>query len=1136
MMRQKLLLLVAVWVMSLFVGTSAWGQTITSTIVGQVNDPSGGAVPEAQVTARNAETGIATLGASESSGTYTIPQLQPGIYNITVAKSGFATYEVTGIRVSSSQTVRVDVELKVGAVQQVVSVNGEAPLVHTDTQTISSSMPTRMIEDLPKSSQSIDTLIGLVPGASYLGSDANIAGSGYWGGNDWNLNGVSIQDASNGRGAGTYGLGLITLPSTNALQEFKVSSGALNAEFRNTAGVSMVLKQGTNRFHGEAYGYFENKNLNANSFLNNARGQARPDYDRDQYGGLIGGPIKKDKLFFFVDIFHFRQVTPTIVSLEFPSAAMRQGDFSALCTTFTSGLCTSGTQLYNPQTGAPYAANYINPTTFDSRATALMAYLPVPNLTTNAVALPSGVSNYQAAVANRYPKTNLDTRMDWQISKTDSLNGFFRWSNSPSWFQASGSTPPNWGNYANFRDEDWAVSATETHSFGATGINELRLTWHDYIQARQGQNFSLKPWTLVPSVPVQNTGGLPTTTMTGYTGLSDWGAGIPFPTYDVEISDNFTKIKGRHTFKAGILETGYKFSVPGADGHLTIQLGAYNGSFGSVGSWTGGKGWAGITGSQGNAFADFMLGDLSATNYATLVNSTVLSSRDWEAYAQDTWQATPRLTINYGLRYMYQSPWQERNRYYSSLDLSNSKLVLLENSSTPTAPPTSYPSLLSTYPFETSQSIGWSTNYYTPNKMNWGPRLGFAWRPFGGSKTAVRGGYGVFYNFIGAELGTLEMTFNPPFRIGPTFSTNLPATAPAGGYAPDLTLANPFPTAGAKAPSANPLIYYTPRNYRNPMQQQWTITVEQQLGQQWMARASYVGAQTQHLFWYAFNINQPAVQQPNVVLQNQRPFQPWGNINYNASGGIQNFGQLQLELIKRFSKGLSTQFEYNWTRSLDDVPAAGSLNNPWCYMCDYGNTDYLTRQRLAFNYVYELPVGEGRHWLNRKGVANAALGGWEIAGITTYASGTPFSVAFNVPSNIVGWWGGRPDRASGAGLYDGKNGSSHDIVSGVSWFNAAAFAPPQKWAYGNSSRNSVYGPGSENWDMSLMKMFYIKGEQGLRLQVRTDWFDAFNHFNLSNPSTTMGDTRDGGLAVSTFGRIYGGSGSRVIQLAVRLIF
>jgi len=297
-------------VLSIIVSGLGWGQTITSTIVGQVNDPSGAGVPDARVTAKNAETGIATEGASDSSGTYTIPQIQPGIYDITVTKTGFVTEAVTAIRVLSSQTVRVDIRLELGTMQQTMSVTGEVALVHTDTQTISSSISNRIMGDLPKSSQSIDALIGLVPGAATTGGNAMIAGSGYWGGNDWNLDGVSMQDASNGRGAGAYGPGLITLPSTNALQEFRVASGALNAEFRNTTGITMVLKQGTNSFHGEAYAYVENKNLNANTFLSNARGQPRPYYDRDQYGGLIGGPIKKNKLFFFADYFHFRQVSP----------------------------------------------------------------------------------------------------------------------------------------------------------------------------------------------------------------------------------------------------------------------------------------------------------------------------------------------------------------------------------------------------------------------------------------------------------------------------------------------------------------------------------------------------------------------------------------------------------------------------------------------------------------------------------------------------------------------------------------------------------------------------------------------------------------------------------------------------------
>jgi Carboxypeptidase regulatory-like domain len=236
----------------LLVGISAWGQTITSTLVGRVTDPSGGAVPGAQVTVANAETGIITEGSTGSSGVYSIPQLQPGLYNVRISKSGFQTATATNIRVLSSQTVRVDMQLTVGTVRQVVTVTGAAPLVHTDTQTITDSIPTQVIDALPKSTQSIDTLIQLVPGVATSGSSAMISGSSYWGGDSWNLNGISVEDPGNASAEYSYGLGMVNLPSTNSLQEFKVDSGGTNAEFRNTAGITMVLKQGTNHFHGEA--------------------------------------------------------------------------------------------------------------------------------------------------------------------------------------------------------------------------------------------------------------------------------------------------------------------------------------------------------------------------------------------------------------------------------------------------------------------------------------------------------------------------------------------------------------------------------------------------------------------------------------------------------------------------------------------------------------------------------------------------------------------------------------------------------------------------------------------------------------------------------------------------------------------
>jgi hypothetical protein len=1111
------------------------------------------------------DTGIATQGRTGSGGTYSIGELLPGTYSIEVSKSGFESFQETGLGVTAGQTVRVDVQLRMGTSKQVVSVTGAAPLVHTDLQSINVGIQSRVVEDLPKSMRSIDALLQLMPGVSSTNSTAEIAGSTYWGGDNWSLNGTSIQDATNGRGQGST-VGFNSMPTTEALQEFKLDSGTLNAEFGQPTGISMVLKQGTNSFHGEAYGYFENRKLDANAFSANAQGQAKPAYDRDEYGGLIGGPIIKNKFFFFANFYHFRQVSPSIVTDAFPSMAMHNGNFGALCGSYTAaGLCnsapagqTTGTQLFNPLNGNYYPNNVIG-TTFSATANTVLPFYALPNetVTANPNGLPGAGANYQSSISNIYSKDNVESRLDWTISSKDSLNGIWHWSTSPKWFLSGGITPQV-GNYLNYRDYSDLISATEIHSFGGTAVNEFHGTWARYIQQREGQNPQVLPWNVVPGIAVQPTFGLPTFSTSGYTTIDDYGTGTAFPMYTVEFGDNFTKTHGKHTFKAGALESAYKFSVPVRDGALTGLLGTYNGAFTTSGQWTGGKGWYPTSGcsatpascaSVGNAFADFLLGDIDSDNYALLINGSQFTSRDLEMYAQDSWQATPKLTVNFGLRYTFQTPWQARNLIYAPFDFKTNKLMLLESGSTPVTPPTGFANLMAAYPFETSASVGISpSNYYQNNTDNWGPRFGFAWRPFGGTKTVVRGGYGFYYAFFPSEIGTIEMTFNPPFNSAPSYTTGLAGSKLASGFAPDLTFANAFPAASAHGPQSNPQLYSSPRNLMLPRQEQWTMTVEHQFSNNWMARLTYLGEQTQHLYTYADNLNQPAVQTPNVSTQVQRPWQPWAGINYNATpSGIQNYGQLQAELIKHFANGFSLQAEYAWTHALDDVPIAASFNNPWCETCEYGDSQYIPLQHLVFNYVYELPFGNGHHFLNHKGPADWILGGWEISGITSYFTGAPTSesVAFSVPSSVTGWYGGRADRLAGVPLY--QKGSGHNVIAsgsyhGLPYINTAAFAPPQKWTYGDSARDLIIPPGAWNYDISAMKSVPI--HEAIRMQVRGDFLDAFNHCNLGGPGLTLGDTRDGGTANASFGLVTGCSASiagasgtgRIIQLGVRLLF
>ncbi len=312
----------------IFMNFAVWGQSITGSIVGQVSDASGSAVPGATITVLNEGTGATAEAAVDQSGSFTVPNLFAGMYTITVRKQGFETIDIRHVQLLASQTVRQDVSLKVGEVRQAIEVSTAAPLIHTDNQTIGSTLVTRQLANLPLATRSIDALIQLAPGVSTAGNNPRISGSSYWGGNNYTLNGVSVNDIGNGGAAYTSGvsnLGLANMPAPDSLQEFKIDSGNQNAEYRDVATITMVTKQGTNSLHGLAYEYLENTKLNANQFLLNATGQPRPTYNLNQFGGDLGGAILKNKLFAYGAYRGVRQKTSSTASLVLPSMAMRSG-------------------------------------------------------------------------------------------------------------------------------------------------------------------------------------------------------------------------------------------------------------------------------------------------------------------------------------------------------------------------------------------------------------------------------------------------------------------------------------------------------------------------------------------------------------------------------------------------------------------------------------------------------------------------------------------------------------------------------------------------------------------------------------------------------------------------------------------
>jgi len=1125
-------------------GIALYGQNIRGSIVGNVTDSSGAVVPGAQITVKNEGTGIEVRTTTGAGGTYTVPDLLAGVYEVSAAKEGFKTYRVSGIRLLSAQTARQDIMLELGQLAQTVNVSAAPQLVQTDSPTIGGSILTRELTDLPFVTTTTDALFQLVPGMSQGITNGNanptIGGAPYMGSSNFTVNGISTSNPGQGGGGNVTYVGsdemiaLANLPSIGTLQEFKVDSSVQGAEYRSQLAVDMVTKQGTNKFHGQVFEYNENKALNANYFdFNKSNIPAQP-FNRNQFGANLGGPILRDRLFFFVNYDGIREIHPQPTRLNFPSTAMRNGDFSALCSGYGSnGVCNdpNGSQLYNPLTGQPFSSNRIPSSMITPQAKALLDFMPAP---TDAASpgLPNEAPNWVGAIPLRFGTNNAQVRLDGQLGKSDSAVAFFSWSRGLPWFYGY-EGPSNYSNWTDHGYNFFNSSATETHTFGPGMVNEFRLGWVLALRNKYGQNLGFKPWSLFPQIPVapSNNGGLPEVDLDGYRGLGDVGIARGRQN-TVDWVDNFTMVRGPHTIKAGFEESGYKEEgVGGLSGRPPL------GYFSFSGQWTGNRGWPGLPQSPGSSLADFLLGFPVSAGYGINVQPYLLS-RDWEWYVQDTWKASPRLTLNFGVRYMYQRPWTFRDHNATFFDFANNKLVLAQNSSTPTLPPGANPAAFAAYPFETTQQIGAPLDYFNGDKNNWGPRIGFAYRPFSNNKTVLRGGWGVYYSFWADWYGLRDIQFNPPWGGGNNYTSQLPGN-PTTPYLPDITFANPFPSSLAVGVSPNPSVNVVDRDFRNAVTQQWNLTAEHQVRENWSFRASYVGSQSHHLLVNgSYDIDVPHVQQPNVPFQQQRPLQPWSGIYYHTPAATANFHQLQLEVQKQFSQGLSFRTEYDWSRSLTNAGWYDQAD-PRNLRADYSNQFFQFRHRFLTYYVYELPVGRDRKWLNTaNSLVDGVLGGWRVSGITTYHSGNVlYGPVLEDPGTKIGWWVGRPDRVAGVPLYSDRQSGSHDTSNGVQWFNPDAFAPAQPWTWGNASPRSMFGPGFGNWDLSVMKSFRLSHGESKRLEFKADFFNLPNHYNLGDPNTYMADTRDGGYPDPTFGKIYYGNGPpRVIQFGLRLFF
>jgi hypothetical protein len=1056
------------------------------TILGRVTDKSGAVVPEATVASRNEDTNVSNVTRTNDAGDYVLPNLVPGDYQLMVKQQGFSLFTANHIELSVSQTVRQDAELTVGATATMVTVTAATPLVQTDTSSVEGTIDSKQIETMPLNGRTnVFGLIALAPGVqggAWGMYTPKLGGANQEGSYNVRIDGVDSSESENEY----IGIGD---PSLDAIAEFKVIDSMGSAKYGNgSASVIMVTKSGTNQFHGTAFEYNQIDNLTAQNFF--ATSQPKSQYVRNEFGGTFGGPIKKDKLFFFGSYEGLTSRSPNVSETNMPTAALLEGNFSGL------------PAIIDPSTGEQFPGNQIPTNRFNSISQQFLKWFSTPNLATSA---PGGLgTNFIASLRTKQDEFRYEGRGDYTINNKNQL--------SAMWFDARyvprdyAGWSPKFGafiNPATYQNVGINLTSTITPALTNLATFGFHRVWDEGVAQTASQVDMHSVFSQMPEPP-NGLGGLPSINITGFgsnnTAIYDSAAGGDNEqTY--EGSDTLTWAKGKHLLEGGFSYMRWKFTNYG--------LGD-NGNFTFDGYYTSG---GNSNAPNYNAFADFLLGDLSESNYSVLPVTATPTNNRFGFFITDDWKPTSKLTVNMGLRYdldtLYQNSPGNMANFYPKLD----ELVTLQGAGRP--------DLFSGIPIVSGSSVGLNTgNYIGADHTMFSPRLGIAYRPFKSSRLVLRGGYGLYYVSIPWVWGSMQLARNAPYAAEEQYN----ATA---GLTPTLNFSDPFPASGGtNTLSGNPSANALPTNYKYPATHQWNLTVESQLTPNSSVRISYLGSESEHVT-QQYNLNDPAMQPipDGGTYQALRPYQPFGEITLWSDGSTTNTQQLQVSARRRFATGLSFEGEFSWTKMLDDgsYPEGSWPTDNRNIRLDRGNDPYVRPLYFVGNYTYELPFGKGRQFL---GSANRALdaiaGGWQTSGIITIGSGLPYSLTFD--TSLPGWQTGLnssnyPDKISNPQVSN---------PSLAQWFNPAAFAVPAEYTYGDAAPHSLFGPRYFDWDTGIFKKFSLN--ERFKLTFRSDLMNVLNHPNFANPNNDISQT-------STVGTITWASGpTRVVQFSLRLAF
>jgi hypothetical protein len=1140
-----------------FLLVPAWGQEVTASIVGTVSDPSGAPINGAEVTATSVERGNSYNTKTNESGAYNITRLPVGSYKVEIAAQGFQKSIYPPFTLVLNQTARLDAQMKVGQVTETVEVTGAAPILQTETTEVSTIIDSTSTDKLPLATRNYVQLTLLSPGAVHpsptsFNNGNNTAGGArpYINGNREQANNFLLDGLDNNQVSDNL---LGYTPAPDAIQEFNLITNNASAEFGNFQGgiVSTTLKSGTNSFHGDVWEYFRNDKLNSNSWENRFNGKKRNPLRWNMFGGAVGGPIVKNRLFFFGDYQGQRFNHPASTnSFTVMTERERAGDFGAICTSgFTGGICndtnTGGQpihQLYNP---CPTPGNDpCTPATFvaGSRAAFPNNQIPITMIDPVAAALfasefyptPANL-NFQAnafnTVTQQFNTNQFDVKVDFVATSKDHIFGRYSHAkqdnpsiNSLAIIGQGFSEAP-----INSEVLDW------THTFSPSLLNDARVGVN-YIKLHNGTQFPDSIGNLATDLGIANgnpigpglmalnmNGGTPSQPGSGRLNVVGSSLGEQnFRTAVIQFTDNVTLTHGHH-----VIHTGFDLHRNRINAFYSGNSGKYGGIMFS-GQYTA-SGGSNPVADTGYGAADFFLGLPNSNGHGIAGGGWHQRQYIIAGYVQDQWRVTDTLTLDLGLRYETFTPWVEINDLQVNATLFGGQII---------APNCAK---LGTIPFS-CQKADRGLYEGTYGSTSFQPRIGFAWAPKSmEGKTVFRGAFTTSTYMEGTGTN-LRLTMNVPVTAPEILNQFNGATAPSSTS--EGIVAPPPGDPFAKA-----LFRLWDNHVQPALTEQWNFTVQRQINNSMTAQVGYVGQHGTHLM-----VPMPYLQKqllpgggvaPSAYLAGNPALQSdLSQISGTASVGSMKYHALQAVLQKRYSSGLQYQVAYTFSKCTTDnsgyygtwdsteaAPASPYYQNLYNPAADYAECYFDAKHVVSAFAVYDLPFGRGRRFGNNMNpVVNAVVGNWSINPIISLHTGFPLALYdFGDDLTGTGSRGLRPNCGVGAGRVFGRRNhfdATTGAYNGYQYFDPAPYSKAPAGEFGNCpAQGPVRGPGYADVDLSLQKDFHIT--ETMRFQFRADFLNAFNRVNLNTPSDALG---------GNMGLINTSQDPRNIQLALKFYF